>query len=78
MTQSTGPKPGAQPSDSSPFVSIVMPCLNERDSIGECVDEAFAVLKGNAIAGEVVVSDNGSLDGSVEIALQHGARVVHQ
>lgn len=59
-------------------LSIVMPCLNERDSIGECVDQAFAVIKASGIAGEVVVADNGSTDGSQALAQERGATVVHQ
>lgn len=55
-----------------------MPCLNEADTIGVCVDKALAGLKALGQPGEVIVSDNGSTDGSIEIAEQHGARVVRQ
>ncbi|MBI4772094.1 MAG: glycosyltransferase [Chloroflexi bacterium] len=58
-------------------VSIVFPCLNEAASVGVCVKKAVAALKANNLCGEVVVSDNGSTDGSVEIARAAGARVVH-
>ena len=58
-------------------VSVVIPCLNEAKSIGFCVDKALAAFREIGIAGEVVVADNGSLDKSVEIAIDHGARVVH-
>jgi len=58
-------------------VSVVIPCLNEERTIADCVDQALAALRDNEISGEVVVADNGSEDGSVEIALDHGARVVH-
>ena len=61
----------------SPEISVVIPCLNESQSIGECVDNALASFKAMGISGEVVVADNGSTDGSIEIARQHGARVVH-
>src|SRR6266436_8686858 len=61
----------------APEVSVVIPCLNEALSIGACVDKAVAALEAEGIRGEVVVSDNGSTDGSVEIAESHGARVVH-
>src|SRR5712691_10931596 len=57
-------------------LSIVMPCLNEAATIGRCIAKARAFLVGNAVAGEIVVADNGSTDGSQEIARGHGARVV--
>jgi hypothetical protein len=59
-------------------VSVVMPCLNEKDTIGACIERAAAALKAHNLAGEVIVADNGSTDGSVEIASRLGARVVHQ
>jgi glycosyltransferase involved in cell wall biosynthesis len=59
-------------------VSVVMPCLNEEASIGDSVRQAVKALKENKIRGEVVVSDNGSTDKSVEIARKEGARVVFQ
>ncbi len=55
-----------------------MPCLNEAESIGLCVDKAWAALRKYGLKGEVIVSDNGSTDGSAEIARRHGARVVFQ
>lgn len=58
-------------------VSVVIPCLNEAQTIGACIDKAFAALRAAGIAGEVVVADNGSSDGSLEIAERHRARVVH-
>lgn len=58
-------------------VSVVIPCLNEANSIAICVDKALAAFAEAGIRGEVVVSDNGSTDGSVELAREHGARVVH-
>jgi glycosyltransferase involved in cell wall biosynthesis len=57
-------------------LTVVMPCLNEAETLAVCVDKALAALRDNAIAGEVVVADNGSTDGSQQIALDHGARVV--
>lgn len=57
-------------------VSIVMPCLNEAETVGECVDGAWQGLRDHGIAGEVIVVDNGSSDGSPTIARAHGARVV--
>ena len=58
-------------------VSIVMPCLNEARTVGLCVDKARQALERLGICGEVVVVDNGSTDGSPNIAREHGARVVH-
>ena len=57
-------------------LSVVMPCLNEAETLAVCVDKALAALAENHIAGEVIVADNGSTDGSQAIATQHGARVV--
>jgi len=59
-------------------VSVVMPCLNEAETVGICVEKAIAALDVNNIRGEVVVVDNGSTDGSPAIASAAGARVVHQ
>jgi len=58
-------------------VSVVIPCLNEARSIAICIDKALVAFHENGIRGEVVVSDNGSTDGSIEIAKERGARVVH-
>ena len=57
-------------------LSVVMPCLNERESVGICVRKAFAALQAVGVRGEVIVGDNGSTDGSVEIAEMEGARVI--
>src|SRR5262249_35598219 len=59
-----------------PEVTVVMPCLNEADTVGTCVEKAVRTLREHAIAGEVIVADNGSTDGSAEIATTEGARVV--
>lgn len=58
-------------------VTIVMPCLNEADTLEICVRKAVKALAGAEISGEVLVADNGSTDGSPEIATRAGARVVH-
>ncbi len=58
-------------------LTVVMPCLNEAETLAVCVDKALAALAENHIAGEVVVADNGSTDGSQSIATEHGARVVN-
>jgi glycosyltransferase involved in cell wall biosynthesis len=57
-------------------LTILMPCLNEAETLGGCVEEAMSTLREQAIAGEVVIADNGSTDGSQAIATQLGARVV--
>lgn len=57
-------------------VSIVMPCLNERQTVGACVAQARQALKDSGIRGEVIVADNGSTDGSQKLAREKGARVV--
>jgi hypothetical protein len=58
-------------------VSVVMPCLNEARTVGTCVAKAVGSLQRMGVRGEVVVADNGSGDGSQDIARAHGARVVH-
>ena len=58
-------------------VTVVMPCLNEARTVGRCVAKARACLERGGVKGEVVVADNGSSDGSPEIARAQGARVVH-
>jgi len=57
-------------------LSILMPCLNEAETLAICIDKAQAYLERSGIVGEVVIADNGSTDGSQEIAEAHGARVV--
>ena len=59
-------------------VSVVMPCLNEEETIGICVNKAFRTLAEMGCTGEVIVSDNGSTDRSIEIAKSLGAKVVFQ
>jgi glycosyltransferase involved in cell wall biosynthesis len=61
-----------------PLVSVVIPCLNEAENIVECVTRALQVLDENDIAGEVIVADNGSDDGSAKLAEMAGAIVVHE
>jgi len=57
-------------------LSVVMPCLNEADTIASCIDKAMEAMREHQIAGEVIVADNGSTDGSQRIAEALGARVV--
>ncbi len=57
-------------------LSIVMPCLNEAETLGACIRKAQRAIKRLDLAAEVVIADNGSTDGSAEIARALGARVV--
>jgi hypothetical protein len=57
-------------------LSVVMPCLNESETLATCIRKASEFMTRSGISGEVVVADNGSTDGSREIACEHGARVV--
>ncbi len=69
-----GTSPGADPG----FVelTILMPCLNEAETIGACVKKASGYLQRSNVSGEVLIADNGSTDGSQQIATDLGARVV--
>jgi hypothetical protein len=58
-------------------VSVVIPCLNEANSLAYCVDKAIGAFRAARLTGEVIVADNGSTDGSIRIAEEHGARVVN-
>jgi glycosyltransferase involved in cell wall biosynthesis len=57
-------------------VSVVIPCLNEANSLPYCVDKAMKAFREAGLSGEVVVADNGSTDGSIQIAEERGARVI--
>src|ERR671930_1194806 len=59
-------------------VSVIIPCLNEAETIAECVSRARRVLEESGLVGEVIVVDNGSTDGSGELARAAGARVVDE
>lgn len=59
-------------------LSVVVPCLNEAESIGLVVRKARETLQREGIAGEVIVVDNGSADGSQQRAAEAGARIVHE
>jgi len=65
------------PVERAPELSVVMPCLDEADTLALCIERARRALDEAGIDGEIVIADNGSLDGSVEIAHRLGARVVH-
>ena len=56
-------------------VSVVMPCLNEAETLAACIRKAKSLFAQHGIAGEVIIADNGSTDGSQQIALGEGARV---
>ena len=63
--------------DKNPELSIVMPCLNEAETLATCIEKALTFLDTNAIDGEIVISDNGSTDNSIDIANSYKARVVY-
>lgn len=58
-------------------LTILMPCLNEAETLKSCIRKGRAFLREQGISGEVLVADNGSDDGSVALAEREGARVVH-
>jgi len=62
----------------TPLVSVVLPCLNEEEAIGTCIEKIQKTFARADICGEIIVSDNGSTDQSVAIAKSMGAHVVHQ
>jgi glycosyltransferase involved in cell wall biosynthesis len=63
---------------SARLLSVVIPCLNEAENIELCVALALAAMGDAGIDGEVIVADNGSEDGSAELAESAGAQVIHQ
>src|SRR5438445_28151 len=66
----------AVPSERPVELSIVMPCLNEAETLASCINKAQGFLHKQGIIGEVIIADNGSTDGSQEIARYCGGRVV--
>jgi glycosyltransferase involved in cell wall biosynthesis len=62
----------------APVVSVVIPCLDEAENIEACVRRAWAVIEEQGLEGEVLVVDNGSADGSAELAELAGAEVVYE
>jgi glycosyltransferase involved in cell wall biosynthesis len=62
--------------ESYPEVSIVMPCLNEADTLATCIHKALQALRGHNIPGEVIIADNGSSDGSQSIAINLGVGLI--
>lgn len=73
----TGSAKAAPSSTDDIELSIVMPCLNEAETIESCIRKAAHFLEANGIRGEIVIGDNGSTDGSQEISWRNGARVVN-
>jgi glycosyltransferase involved in cell wall biosynthesis len=63
-------------SDSPPELTILMPCLNEARTLAACIRKARLFLERSGVSGEVVVGDNGSTDGSQDLARRCGARLV--
>jgi len=72
----TGTGSGRSTSEPPLEVSVVIPCLNEADTLANCIRKASKALGDHAIQGEIIVADNGSTDGCVEIAERMGARIV--
>lgn len=78
MVEQVTPRETRRREDGSPLVSVVIPCLNEAQTIERCVRAAQGVLDDNGLDGEVIVVDNGSDDGSPALAAAAGARVVNE
>lgn len=76
MATEANPKPMGEPAICPIELSVVMPCLNEAETLPECIAKVRQVLCQHRIAGEIIVADNGSTDGSSDIAARMGARVV--
>ena len=58
-------------------LTILMPCLNESETLAVCIGKAKTFLEKSGVRGEIVIADNGSTDGSQQIARENGARVVN-
>jgi glycosyltransferase involved in cell wall biosynthesis len=57
-------------------ISVILPCLNEQNTVGQCIDDAMRFIGENDLKGEVIVVDNGSSDASADTARKHGALVI--
>ena len=62
----------------APEISVLIPCLNEEQAVGQVVDRAFEGIRRSGRSGEVIVVDNGSTDTSADIAAAHGATVISE
>ena len=78
MSIETEPDSHEQVVEDTVEVSVVIPCLNEVETIETCVTKALRSIERMGVSGEVVVADNGSTDGSQALAEKVGARVVHE
>jgi cellulose synthase/poly-beta-1,6-N-acetylglucosamine synthase-like glycosyltransferase len=76
MNQSENPMP-TLPESEEMDLTILMPCLNEADTLATCIKKSLKSLADLGLRGEVLIADNGSTDGSIEIAKGLGARVVN-
>jgi glycosyltransferase involved in cell wall biosynthesis len=70
------PKQRAEPSLRAVEVSIVMPCLNEAETLAACIQKAQSAIEKDGLSAEIIVADNGSTDGSQAIAKELGARLI--
>ena len=77
MLQNMDTSGGAASESEEIELTILMPCLNEAETLAECIEKASGFLLRSDVKGEVLVADNGSTDGSIEIAEGLGTRVVH-
>ncbi len=59
-------------------ITVIMPVLDEKKAVGLCIQKAFKGIKKTGMLGEVIICDNGSIDGSAKIARQSGAKVIFQ
>jgi glycosyltransferase involved in cell wall biosynthesis len=75
--QNTAPNYARGPQTQALELSVVIPCLDEAETLPDCIEKVQRVLRQNGIAGEIIVADNGSTDGSAAIAARMGARLVH-
>ena len=79
MAAGINTKPGAstfQCDPAGPELSVVMPCLNEAETLQACIEKVQRAFRESGVAGEIIVADNGSADGSRDVAARMGARLV--